>query len=274
VTSVLGIPRNRPLLIGAVHLLATPGAPRFAGDVQAVLQRAMEDARALARGGCDGLIVENLGDIPYFARRVPPETVAALALALRAVGEAAPGLHLGVNVLRNDARSGLGLCAATGARFLRINVHTAAAVADQGLLVGRAAQTLRARARLCPGVALLCDVHVKHASPLGRETAAEAALDTLRRGMADALVVSGAATGRAPAVELVAEVRSAVGSAPVLIGSGLDPSNAAELLAHADGAIVGTWLKREGRIDEPVDVQRVAGMRAALDAARTWARRP
>jgi len=265
---VLRIARNHPLLVGVVHLQATPGAPRFAGDLEAVLQRASEDARELARGGCDALIVENLGDVPYFARRVPPETVAAMALALRRVAEVAPDLHLGVNVLRNDARAGLGLCAATGARFLRVNVHTGVAASDQGLLVGRAAQTLRARARLCPSAALLCDVHVKHASPLGGQTAAEAAHDMLHRGLAGALVVSGVATGQAPPPELVAEVRAAAGPAVVLIGSGLQPSNAAQLVEHADGAIVGTWLKQDGRIGERVDAERVAQVRAALDAAR------
>jgi membrane complex biogenesis BtpA family protein len=265
---MLRLSRERPLLIGVVHLLATPGAPRFAGDLEAVLFRAVEDARALARGGCDALIVENLGDVPFFARRVPPETVAAMALALRRVGEAAPGLQLGVNVLRNDARAALGLCAATGAGFLRVNVHTGAAVGDQGLLVGRAAHTLRTRARLCPGASLLCDVHVKHASPLGGETVAEAAADLVQRGLADVLVVSGAATGRPPSPERVAEVRSASGAAPVLIGSGLVPDNAAALLEHADGAIVGTWLKRAGRVDEPVELERVVAVRAALDATR------
>jgi membrane complex biogenesis BtpA family protein len=265
---MLRLSARRPYFIGVVHLLATPGAPRFAGDLQAVLQRAEDDARALARGGCDALLVENLGDVPYFARRVPPETVAALALALQRVAAAAPKLELGVNVLRNDARSGLGLCAVSGATLLRINVHAGAAVGDQGLLVGRAASTLRARARLCPGVRLLCDVHVKHATPLGEESPADAARELVGRALADALIVTGAATGRPPTPELAAEVRAAVGRAPLLIGSGLEPSNAPALLEHADGAIVGTWLKREGRIDEAVDPERVVAMRAALDAAR------
>jgi uncharacterized protein len=268
VSSWLRSAASPPLLIGVVHLLATPGAPRFAGDLEAVLERAAQDARALRSGGCDALIVENLGDLPYFARRVPPETVGALALALARVSAAAPGLPLGVNVLRNDARAALGLCALGAAGFLRVNVHTGAAVGDQGLLVGRAAATLRERARLCPRALLLCDVHVKHATPLGRESLAEAAADTLHRGLADALVVSGRATGRAPTPAAVAEVRAAAGGAPILIGSGLDPHNARELCAAADGAIVGTAFKQDGRIDAPVEEARVARVRQALDRAR------
>lgn len=263
----------RPALIGVVHLLATPGAPGFGGSFAAVLERAAEDARALVNGGVDALLVENFGDAPFFAQDVPGETVAALALALRAVQEVAAGRAVGVNVLRNDARAALGLCAATGAAFVRVNVHTGAMVTDQGLIQGRAAETLRERERLCPQVALLADVHVKHATPLGRETLAEAALDAWQRGGADALILTGARTGAPPARADLLEVREQVGACPLLIGSGLDERGAAELLALADGAIVGTALERGGRSGEPVEEGRVARLRACFDAARRT-RRP
>ncbi|MCZ6598294.1 MAG: BtpA/SgcQ family protein [Planctomycetota bacterium] len=255
-----------PLLIGVVHLLPTPGAPRFAGDVDAILSRAREDARALAENGADALIVENFGDAPFFAEHVPAETVAALTRAVDAALQEAAGRPVGVNVLRNDARAALGICAATGASFLRVNVHSGAALTDQGLIEGRAAETLRERARLCPDVVLLADVHVKHALPLGGGSIADAAEETRRRGLADALIVSGAATGRPPEREELVAVRERVSDTPLLIGSGLDDSNAAELLASADGAIVGTWLKRGGRLEEPVDPERVRRLRATFDA--------
>jgi hypothetical protein len=259
---------ERPLLIGVVHLAATPGSPGYSGSMEPLLSRAAEDARALARGGCDALIVENFGDVPFHKRRVPAETIAALALAVERVREAAGALPLGINVLRNDARSALGLCAATGAAFIRVNVHTGAASCDQGLIEGDAARTLRERARLCPGVEILADVHVKHATPLGSETIAQAAEETLGRGLADALIVSGRATGAAPDSDDLARVREVVQAlrAPLLIGSGLNAANAHELMRHADGAIVGTALKRDGRVEAPVELARVQTMRAALDA--------
>ncbi|MBK8179326.1 MAG: BtpA/SgcQ family protein [Planctomycetes bacterium] len=259
--------RDRRVLIGVVHLLAGPGAPRFAGSVEALLHRARGDAAALVAGGCDAVIVENFGDVPFFKGPVPPESVATLALALAAVREAAPRLPVGVNVLRNDARAALGLCAATGASFLRVNVHTGAAVTDQGLMEGDAANTLRERARLCPGAAILADVHVKHASPLGRESTGHAAEDALRRGLADAVIVTGRSTGRPPDAELLAEVRASIGEAPLLVGSGLDEANAAGFLRFAEGAIVGTFLKHQGRLAEPVDAARVERLRRIFDAA-------
>ncbi|MFT7486848.1 MAG: membrane complex biogenesis BtpA family protein, partial [Candidatus Paceibacteria bacterium] len=169
--------REHPLLVGVVHLLPLPGSPRFGGSMDAILDGARRDAEALRSGGCDAVIVENFGDVPFYPRENPPETVASMALALAAVKGNIGDLPLGVNVLRNDAAAALGLCAATGANFVRVNVHTSAAVTDQGLLEGAAAVTLRERARLCPDVALMVDVHVKHASPLGSESAAEAASD-------------------------------------------------------------------------------------------------
>ncbi len=269
---------KRLQLIGVVHADALPGSPGFAmmervlarreGALERVLAHAVADAEALARGGCDALIVENFGDVPFWKDHVQSETIAALALVLDRVMHAAVGLPVGVNVLRNDARAALGLCAATGAQFLRVNVHVGAAVTDQGIVEGRAAETLRERARLCPAAAIWADVHVKHASPLGLETIADAALDTVHRGLADALIVSGVATGSAPDPSQVKSVRAALPKTRIYLGSGVNLTTAGELLEYADGAIVGTALKRDGRVEERVDVKRVAQLRAAFDALR------
>lgn len=255
----------RPCFVGVVHLLATPGAPRFSGSMDAVLERARADARALSSNGCDALIVENFGDAPFHPERVPPETVAALAIAVREVRAAASGLAIGVNVLRNDARSALAIAAVTGAAFVRVNVHSGAAVTDQGIVQGRAHETLRERMRLAPGVAIVADAHVKHATPLGQEPLADHVRELVGRALADAIVVSGVATGSPPTVERVREAREAAGSTPLLVGSGLDARNARELLAHANGAIVGTALKRDGVVANEVDPERVRRMRRIFD---------
>jgi hypothetical protein len=254
----------RPALIGVLHCLALPGSPRYGGSMPALLARAEADAEALVSGGVDAVLVENFGDAPFFAEAVPSETVAALALVLATVRRVAGEQAVGVNVLRNDARAALGLCAASGASFVRVNVHTGVMVTDQGLLTGRAAETVRARARLAPGAWILADVHVKHATPLGSESLAEAALDLDERGLADALIVTGRRTGAAPSVEELESVRRAV-SRPCLVGSGLDLHNASVLLAHASGAIVGSALERHGRAGEPVERERVQRLRALFD---------
>jgi membrane complex biogenesis BtpA family protein len=254
----------RPLLIGVVHLAPLPGSPRYAGAMHSILERAEADASAFARGGADAICVENFGDVPFRAEQVDPETIAAMALAVERVADAAPTLAIGVNVLRNDARAGLGLCAATRAGFLRVNVHSGAAVTDQGLVEGRADQTLRERRRLGLDCVLLADVHVKHAAPLGSSEIGDAAEDAVRRGLADGLIVSGRATGSPVAPDDLAAVRRRLPEVPLLVGSGLEPGSASAIRGLIDGAFVGTWTKAGGRIEAPVDPDRVAALRAAL----------
>ena len=73
-------PGRRPI-VGVVHLLPLPGAPRWGGSLRAVLDRALADARALVDAGLDGVLVENFHDAPFYPGPVPPETVAAIGAA-------------------------------------------------------------------------------------------------------------------------------------------------------------------------------------------------
>jgi membrane complex biogenesis BtpA family protein len=257
---------NRPAIIGMVHLLPLPGSPRWSGSWCAVLSRAIEDARFLVEGGVDGVMVENFGDVPFFPERVPPETVAAMTRAARAVIEAV-GVPVGVNVLRNDAAAALGIAAAVEARFIRINVHTGAMWSDQGLLQGQAHETLRLRHALGADVLILADVLVKHAVPPAPVRIEAVARDLIERGLVDALIVSGEATGGATDLDDLRRVKQVSGEVPVWVGSGVTAENAPALFADADGAIVGTAVKRESQVLAPVDPLRVRSLIAAARAA-------
>jgi uncharacterized protein len=252
-------------IIGMVHLKPLPGAPAFDG-MRDVLEAARRDAEALADGGVDAVLVENYGDVPFHHDQVPPETVAAMTRAVVAVREAA-GLPTGVNVLRNDARAALGVAAATGASFMRVNVHTGAMLTDQGWITGRACDTLRERIRLGIDVAIFADILVKHAvAPAGLDVA-DAARDTWERGLADALIVTGTATGHAVPVARLVAVRAAVPDAPLIIGSGLNEGNAADLAPVAGGAIIGSAFQREGRAGGGVEPDRVRRLVRVIRAA-------
>ena len=251
---------SRKVVTGMIHLRPLPGSPRYAGDLPAVREAALRDAAALAEGGVDGLMIENFGDVPFYPGRVPAHVVGhmtAIAAAVRGRFD----LPLGVNVLRNDGVSALAVAHAAGAEFVRVNVLCGARVADQGLLQGIAHDLLRERAVLgATGVRILADVDVKHSAPLaGREEALEDEVaDTLGRGLADALIVSGSGTGRDTDPEHVRRAKAAAGAAaPVFVGSGVTLDTIGRFLPHADGFIVGTWFKRDGRIEHPVEVGRV-----------------
>jgi membrane complex biogenesis BtpA family protein len=254
---------NRKALIGVVHLGPLPGSPRWGGSLKDVIRKAVGDAKAYEQGGAQAVFIENFGDVPFTKARVDHETVAAMTAAGCAVREAV-GLPIGFNVLRNDGRAALALCAACGGSFVRINVHTGAMLTDQGLIEGDAYGTLRYRRAIAPEAGIFADVHVKHAVPLGDWSIEDSAHDTVERGLADALIVSGVGTGMAADVRDVERVRKACPNARILLGSGVTVANAAEYLKVADGFIVGSALKRNGILSNPVEPKRVAALARAM----------
>lgn len=256
---------HRKILIGVIHLKPLPGAPRWAGDMAAVLSAAVADAVAYEEGGADAVIVENFGDVPFSKNAASPEAIAAMARAGAAVREAV-ALPLGFNVLRNDARAALALCAACDGAFIRINVHTGAMITDQGLIEGQAHETLRERQRLCPNAKILADVQVKHATPIGSESLEDAACGTIERGLADAIIVTGSGTGKATDPGVARRINRAFPNAKLLIGSGVNAKNVEKLLPYASGFIVGSSLKEKGKLENPVDEKRVKALKKKLAA--------
>jgi membrane complex biogenesis BtpA family protein len=251
-------------LIGMVHLLPLPGSARWANSMDAVVDVAIADARALVDNGMDALLIENHGDAPFTPGRVEASSVAAMAVAAHALRRTFPHVPLGINVLKNDARSALGIAIAVGASFVRVNVHAGAVLADQGIVHSDAYGTLRERRLLGAGhVRLFADVQGKHAVSLAPVELEQEARDLVHRGLADALVVTGRATGDPTPLGDVKRVRGAVGDIPLLAGSGVTPETIAETLSVADAVIVGTSLKQGGDVTKPVDPSRVRRLVAA-----------
>jgi len=258
---LLALNRGRPALIGMVHLAALPGTASPVAWPR-LLAAARRDARAWAAGGADAVLVENFGDRPFHPEAVPPVTIAALARVLTELrGEVA--LPLGVNVLRNDAAGAVALAAACELDFVRINVHAGVAVADQGLLIGRADATVRLRAALRCDARLLCDLRVKHARPLVERPLLDEAAELVERAGADALLLTGAATGRAPDLAPLAALAAAFPTTPLLLASGVTPELIAGVRRLISGCIVGTAAKKGGHLEAPVDPARVRALARA-----------
>ncbi len=234
-------------LIGMVHLDALPGAPNYQDDLDAVVAHAAADARVLAEAGFDAIMVENFHDTPFLKGSLPAETIAALTRCALAIREVAPDQPLGINALRNDGLAALGIAVAVGARFIRVNVLCGAMVTDQGVIEGCAAELLRRCQALSAQIAILADVAVKHAAPLAAVDSAQLARDTVHRGHADALIVSGTGTGEPTRPEDVQTVREACPEVPLLVGSGVTAANLSRY--DADGFIVGTATQHQGRVD-------------------------
>ena len=252
-------------IIGMLHLRPLPGSAR-AETLSAVRARMLSDLEALVEGGVDGLIIENYGDAPYFPGRVPAQTIShltRLAMEVRGVNL----LPLGINVLRSDGISALAVAAATGAEFVRVNVYTGVRVSGEGLIQGNAHEIQRYRRELGVDVKVFADVDVKHSTGVGDVDLRDEVTETILRGRADAVIVSGKATGSETGLGDLRRAKDAAGVVPVLAGSGVTAETVAETLRWADGAIVGTGFKVDGVTDNPVDFQAV---RALMEAARVF----
>lgn len=256
---------SSPSLVGVVHLPPLPGSPRAHGTCAAIAQAAARDAVILQSAGFHLVLIENFGDAPFFAERVPAVTVSAITACAVAVREACPELALGINVLRNDADAALAIAAVVGARCIRVNVHTGARVTDQGIVQGKAAETLRARRALgAEGVAIWGDVDVKHSAPLGERNPAREAEDLVKRGLVDAVLVTGEGTGLGVDPGKLRRIREAVAGTRLLVASGATRESLPELAALCDGVIVGSALRSNNAAGGPIDEGRAMAFARAF----------
>jgi membrane complex biogenesis BtpA family protein len=258
-------PAPKPV-IGMVHLWPLPGAPGYTGyGMQKIIDQAMRDADALIQGGVDGLMVENMWDLPFYVGKdVKPEAMAAHAVAAAEIVKNFP-VPVGINVIHNGGVVCLSIAVAAGARFIRVCILTGARVWDTGEFDhGCAAELLRKRKELhAEHIHIFADVDKKHSVAFPGINLATHIEWTEFYG-ADALIVTGSFTGKSPDLGQVREAKR-LAKRPVLIGSGTTVENVASLLEIADGVIIGTGLKKDGVMENPVDPARV---RALLDRVR------
>ncbi|CEJ43552.1 photosystem I biogenesis protein BtpA [Umezakia ovalisporum] len=262
--------KTRSPIIGVVHLLPLPTSPRWGGNLKAVINRAEQEAVALASGGVDGIIVENFFDAPFAKNQVDPAVVTAMTVVVQRIQNLVT-LPIGLNVLRNDSKSAMAIASCVRAEFIRVNVLTGVMATDQGLIEGEAHELLRYRRELGCDVKIIADVLVKHARPLSSPNLTVAVKDTIERGLADAIILSGWATGSPPNQEDLELACGAANGTPVFIGSGANWENIATLMQAANGVIVSSSLKRHGRIEQPIDPIRVSQF---VEAARSRGNSP
>ena len=244
-------------VVGMLHLPALPGSRLYGGSMSAIRDLLLRDADALAEGGVHGLMMENFGDVPFFPGRVPTH-VAAHMTALAVEVRRRVDLPLGINVLRNDGVTALAVAHAAGGSFIRVNVLCGARVTDQGLIQGIAHDLLRENwDSQTRKIQIFADVDVKHSAPLASRPIVDEVDDTVHRGLASALVVSGAGTGKPTDSQKVKTVKAAAGKVGVFIGSGITTKTVGDFLDYADGFIVGTAFKQDGSASNPVEVKRV-----------------
>ena len=255
-------------LIGMVHVGALPGTPRAVLSVEELVKEALRDVWALAEGGCEAILVENMHDVPYLKREVGPEVVASMTAVCRAINEAT-NLPCGVQVLAGANEAALAVALAAGMDFVRAEGFVFCHVADEGWMDACAGPLLRYRKQIgAEHIPVWADLKKKHAAHA--MTADVSLAETVKAAEffgADAVIVTGEATGRETSTADLSSARGAT-KLPVIVGSGVTAENAASMLQHADAVIVGSALKKDGHWTAPVDLDRVKAVAAAVRAVR------
>lgn len=257
-------------LCAVVHLPPLPGSFRALKSghsahelLRAAGQWAVSEAHQFADLGFDSIVLENFGDVPFARGSVDPATISAMAVIAGAVREGIK-IPVGINVLRNDARSAIAIAAVTGCDFIRVNVLSGVAATDQGWIEGDAPALLRDRELLGPkkpAIQILADVWVKHARQYSSDTLGQAIEETALRAGADGVIVTGSSTGRMAPMARIQEALETCEefSIPLILGSGVSAENLAELPQRRfAGIIVGSDLRKDGRAGAPIDSKRAA----------------
>ncbi len=261
--------RKKPL-VGTVHCLPFPGAPRYQNEsVDMIVEHALAEAEKYALGGMDGIIVENGWDIPYLKLgEIGPETVSMLTTIANAIRDAVD-LPLGIVVNANADVAAMAVAKATNASFIRANQWANAYIANAGFVQGTAAEVMRYRRNIgAESVKIFADAHVKHgAHAIVGDRAVEDLATDIEFFDADVVIATGTRTGEATPVEEILSVKRGTGL-PVIVGSGLNAGNAGELLSVADGAIIASGLKEDGKWWNPVSLDRVKALVSVVNRIR------
>lgn len=258
-------------ILGVIHLPRLPYTySRPQTRLEDMVDQAIREARSLEELGYTGVVVENYGDAPYERHLRDPLALAFMSVVTREIVRST-GFKVGVNVLRNSGVEAYSIAVATGAKFVRINALVETVLSDSGILEP-VAPHLRPLYFNYPGIEVYADIMVKHASSLrmsasiieSSSTVSKGPIEAyvqelieeyVHRGRASALVITGLKTGEPPPLELLSFMRKH-SPVRVIAGSGASPENICKLLKTCDGVIVGSFIKREGRAGNPLDVER------------------
>lgn len=254
---MLKFDKNKPLLIGCVHVLPLPGAARYSGDIDKIVNIAVSDAEIYAKSGFDAIILENMHDVPYLKGRVYPETIAAMTAVSCEVRKKLPDMKLGIQILSAANREALGVAISAKLDFLRVEGYTFAHVADEGIIESCAAELIRLRDYLkATDIKILADIKKKHsAHAITSDVSIEETAETAEFMLADGVVITGVATGKEPDLEELKSTKK-VTELPVLLGSGITPDNVNKYYKYTDGIIIGSYCKVDGFWKNAVSLER------------------
>jgi membrane complex biogenesis BtpA family protein len=246
--------KTEKVIIGMVHLHALPGSPKYQGDLEEIYEAALKDLRALEKGGAGAVIIENFGDVPYAANNELINKIAFASMVARLRRETK--LPVGINYQFNDVETEWAVAYNSDVDFIRCEVFAENRVGPNGLFIAAGPELMRMKAHYNKDVMILADANVKHTFALA-EQPLDFTIESLIEGGADGIIVTGITTGVNPSVEDVKLVNKHAKGLPVFLGSGINDKNVNEYLPYINGAIVGSSLKKDHIVENPVDLKNV-----------------
>lgn len=259
--------KEKPV-IGMIHVGALPGTPAGSKSVSEITEQALKEARLYVASGIDGLLIENMHDVPYLRGRVGPEIVAAMAVIASTLKEEC-ALPTGIQILAGANLEALAVAHAAGLDFIRVEGYAFAHIADEGWIESSAAELLRYRKQIgAERIEVWADIKKKHSShAVTTDISLGATAEAVEFMRGDAVIVTGNATGLPPGGADVEEVRAHC-SLPLILGSGIDAANIADFYRAADGFIVGSYFKQRGQWASPIDRKRIKRMMESVNKLR------
>ena len=256
--------RPKPI-IGVIHAGALPGTPRASQTVAELVTLGSQEARVYKESGVDGVIVENMHDVPYLRGEVGPEIVAAMTAIATEVKRECAGCPVGIQILAGANIEAMAVAHATGLDFIRAEGYAYAHVADEGLIQSSAAKLLRYRKLIgAERVQVWTDVKKKHAAhTITNDVSLGETAETVEFMGADCVIVTGSATGKPPSIGDIREAKANC-NLPVFLGSGITEQNIAEFYNEADGFIIGSAFKIDGLWSNTIDAARVHRLLTAI----------
>jgi membrane complex biogenesis BtpA family protein len=260
-------PNHKPV-IGVIHVGALPGTPASTHSISELVAQAREEASVYRSGGVDGIIIENMHDVPYLRGTVGPEIVAAMTIIGGTV-KSETALLVGIQILAGANIAAMAVAHAAGLDFIRAEGYVFAHIADEGWIESSAAELLRYRKMIgAQGVEVWADVKKKHSShAITTDISLGATAEAVEFMRGSAVVVTGSVTGQPPELADVQEVKAHC-RLPVMLGSGIDVDNIAGFYKEADGFIIGSYFKHDGHWANAVDARRVEKLVKAVNKLR------
>ncbi|MNC32348.1 putative sgc region protein SgcQ [compost metagenome] len=222
--------------------------------MERVVELARQDLNGLQDGGVDAVMFSNEFSLPYLTK-VRPETVASMA---RIIGELKSDIKIpyGVNVLWDPIAS-IDLAVATGAKFIR-EIMTGVYASDFGLWNTNVGETIRHKTELgAKDLKMLFNIVPEASKYLADRDIVDIAKSTVFNNRPDALCVSGLTAGAETDSAVLSRVKKAVPETVVFCNTGCTVDTIERQLSIADGAVVGTTFKIDGKFDNLVDQKRV-----------------